>query len=78
MQQNLTEMKRCKVNSTTDICLYGHNWMVISYGYEHINISVRVIQGNFSRVRLHKSVCRLFEYYKLSDLEYFEGQNSKF
>ena len=41
MQQNLKEMKRCKVNSTVDICLYGHNWMVISYGYEQI-ISVQV------------------------------------
>ena len=36
MQQNLTEMKHCKFNSAIDICLYGHNWMVIRYGYEHI------------------------------------------
>ena len=33
--------ERCKVNSIIDICLYGHNWMGISNGYEHI-ISVHV------------------------------------
>ena len=41
MQQNLTEMKWCKFNTAIDICLYGHNWMVIRYGYKCI-ISVHV------------------------------------
>ena len=36
MQQNLTERKRCKFNSATEMCLYGYNWMVIRYSYEHI------------------------------------------
>ena len=36
MQQNLTERKRCKFNSVIEMYLYGHNWMVLRYGYEHI------------------------------------------
>ena len=74
MQQNMTARKRCKFNSANKMCLYGHNLMVIRYGYEHITCIIYIE----SMVKIQNSVFRLFAYYKLNDLEYFEGQNSKF
>ena len=43
MQQNPSERMRCKFNTAMDMCLYGHNRMIMNYGYEHIIISSYII-----------------------------------
>ena len=43
MQQNPSERMRCKFNNAMDMCLYGHNRMIINYGYKHIIISPYII-----------------------------------
>ena len=39
MQQKLSERMRCTFNTAMDMCLYGHNRMIMVYGYGHFNIS---------------------------------------
>ena len=36
MQQNPLARMQCKFNTAMDMCLYGHNQMIMNYGYEHI------------------------------------------
>ena len=80
MKQNLTEKKRCKFNSGIEMCLYGHNWMVIQQDMvtNILSLVSTCIIYIESRVKIQNSVFRLFAYYKLNYLEYIEGQNSKF
>ena len=53
----------------------GHT---VRYGDEHISLVSTCIIYIESRVKIQNSIFRLFAYYKLNYLDYFEGQNSKF
>ena len=43
MQQNRSERMRCKFNTAMDMCLYGHNRLIMNYDYERIIISSYII-----------------------------------
>ena len=43
MQQNPSERMRCTFNTAMDMCQYGHNQMIMNYGYEHIISSSYII-----------------------------------
>ena len=78
MQQNPSERMQCKFNTAMDMCLCGHNRMIMNYRYEHIIISSYTIYTEkATRIKIQKCMCRLFAY-KINELRYFEGQNSEF
>ena len=60
MQQNPSERMWCKFNTEMDICLYGHNRMIMNYGYEHIIINSYITYIEKATADLeskHRKVC---------------------
>ena len=43
VQQNPSERIRSKFNTAMDMCLHGHNRIIMNYGYEHIIIILYII-----------------------------------